>query len=240
MQPPSAQSQALDATCSAWLGRRVDSLPLGVHRLLTDFLLLQLGSPQMLACVCRLAVSEVRLALSDLDNIAIGIAYVTARLTILVLRLRDERGSPFSPLFIACLNIRNTDVHKAADLIGIGGDAERYRRFVGCWTAADVDNQPRVRDLNVAWRAAAITSAQNASSENRFVKSKGSFDVGDAEKECDGKPVLWRHLIAFLFDLYFVHKRLQFSCVFLRSPEELRDIEQRATGRLRVLRSKTL
>ena len=42
MEPPSAQSQAFDATCSAWLGRWVDTIPLGLHRLLSDFLLLQL------------------------------------------------------------------------------------------------------------------------------------------------------------------------------------------------------
>ena len=42
MQPPSAQSQTFDATCSAWLGRWVDTIPLGLHRLLCDFRLLQL------------------------------------------------------------------------------------------------------------------------------------------------------------------------------------------------------
>ena len=42
MQPPTACSQAFDATCSAWLGHRVDTIPLGLHRLLSDFLLLQL------------------------------------------------------------------------------------------------------------------------------------------------------------------------------------------------------
>ena len=42
MQPPSAQSQAFDATGSAWLGRWVDTIPLGLHRLLSDLLLLQL------------------------------------------------------------------------------------------------------------------------------------------------------------------------------------------------------
>jgi hypothetical protein len=40
MQPPSAQSQAFDATCSAWLDRRVDTIPLRLHRLLSDFPLL--------------------------------------------------------------------------------------------------------------------------------------------------------------------------------------------------------
>jgi hypothetical protein len=42
MQPPPAWSRAFDATCSAWLGRRVDTIPLGLHKLLFDFLLLQL------------------------------------------------------------------------------------------------------------------------------------------------------------------------------------------------------
>ena len=42
MQPPSAPSQAFDATCSARLGRRVDTIPFGLHRLLSDFRLLEL------------------------------------------------------------------------------------------------------------------------------------------------------------------------------------------------------
>src|SRR5215472_5192473 len=77
-------------------------------------------------------------------------------------------------------------------------------------TAPDVDNEPRVGDLDIPRRAAAVASAQNATSEDLFVKSSRSFDVGDGEKECDGKPVLRRHLIAFLPDLYLVHRRLQF------------------------------
>jgi hypothetical protein len=39
MQPPLAYSQAFDATRSACLGRWVDTIPLGFHRLLTDFIL---------------------------------------------------------------------------------------------------------------------------------------------------------------------------------------------------------
>jgi hypothetical protein len=42
MQPPSAQSQAFDTTCSAWLGGWIDTIPLGFHRLLSDFRLLLL------------------------------------------------------------------------------------------------------------------------------------------------------------------------------------------------------
>ena len=42
MKPPSPQSQAFDATCSAWLDCWVDTIPLGLHGLLSGFVLLQL------------------------------------------------------------------------------------------------------------------------------------------------------------------------------------------------------
>src|SRR5262249_31577883 len=93
--------------------------------------------------------------------------------------------------------------------------AERYRWFCGCRTAPDVDNEPRVRDLDVPRRAAAVASAENATSEDRFVKSSRSFDVGDGQKVCDGKSILRRHLIAFLLDLYLVHGRLLSDVYFM-------------------------
>ncbi len=94
---------------------------------------------------------------------------------------------------------------------GIGGNAERYRWFVGCRTTPDVDNEPRIRDLNVTRRALAIASAQNATIEDRFVKLKRSLDIGDGYKVCNRNPIVRRHLIAFLFDLYLVHAQLQFG-----------------------------
>jgi hypothetical protein len=42
MKPPSAPFQAFDATCSARLDRRVDTIPLGFHRFLSAFRLLAL------------------------------------------------------------------------------------------------------------------------------------------------------------------------------------------------------
>src|SRR5262249_55967079 len=100
----------------------------------------------------------------------------------------------------------------------IGGDAERYCWFVRCPTAPDVDDEPRVRDPEVPRRAPAVASAQNYPSEDRLVKSKRSFDVGDGDKVRDGKPILRRHLIAFLLDLYLVHRRLHLdhpTCLFI-------------------------
>ena len=53
-----------------------------------------------------------------------------------------------------------------------------------------------------------VASAQNATSEDRFVKSKRSLDVGDGEKACDGNPILRRHLIGLLLDLHLALRRL--------------------------------
>src|SRR5271154_2399166 len=117
------------------------------------------------------------------------------------------------------MNICNADIHKAADRIGIGGDAERYRWFVGCRTAPGVNKEPRVRDLDVPRRAAAVASAQNATSEDRFVKSSRSFDGGDSEKMGDCQPIPRRHLIGFLLDLCLGHRRLPFGYRVQRWPE---------------------
>src|SRR5580658_5313525 len=89
----------------------------------------------------RLAVSDARIALPDFYDVAVGIANVAARLAVFGLWLGDELGAPALPKFIARLNIGNADIHKAADRIGIGRDAECYRRFVGGRAAADVDNE---------------------------------------------------------------------------------------------------
>ena len=68
-------------------------------------------------------------ALCDLDNVSVRIADVAANLAVLGDRRRDELRSPTFPQLIARLNIRNTEIHKAVDVIRVG-DAERYRRLI--------------------------------------------------------------------------------------------------------------
>src|ERR1700685_1255776 len=103
------------------------------------------------------------------------------------------------------MNIRAAEIHKAADLIRVGEDANRYRRLVGGRPAPDVDKEPRIRDLNVPRRALAVASAQSAAAKDRFIEAKRSVDVGDCEKVCDADSVPWGHLIALVFDLYAVY-----------------------------------
>ena len=66
-------------------------------------------------------------ALSDLDNITVRIADVAANLAVLGYWLRDELSSSTFPQFIARMDMRDADIHKAVDVIRVG-DAKRHRR----------------------------------------------------------------------------------------------------------------
>ena len=72
-------------------------------------------------------------------------------------------------------------------------------------TAADIDDEPHVRQLQVARRTLAVASAQNAAAEHLLVKPQRSFNIGDDHKVRDGHPILRRHLIAFLLYLNLTH-----------------------------------
>ncbi len=100
------------------------------------------------------------------------------------------------------MNIRNADIHKAADLTGVGEDGERYCRLVRGGPAPDVDNEPRIRDFNVARRALAVAQAQNPAAKDLFVVASRSLDVGDSEEMRDGETLPRGHLIALLSGLY--------------------------------------
>src|SRR5580700_1416587 len=142
-------------------------------------------------------------ALSDLDDIAVRVADVAADLAVLGNRRREELGSPAFPQFVARLNVRNAEIHKAVDVIRIR-DAERYRRLIRGRAASNVQNHPDIRKLKVPWRVA-ITQAQNASAEDLFIVASRSLDVCDGKKMRDADPLSRGHLIALLPDLYTAH-----------------------------------
>src|ERR1700720_1252902 len=142
-------------------------------------------------------------ALSDFDDITVRIADVAANLAVLGYWLRDELGSSTFPQFIARVNIRNAEIHKAVDVIRVG-DAECYRRLIRGRPAPYVQNHPDIRKLKIR-RRVAVTHGQNASAEDLLVVASRALDVGDGEKVRDADPLSRRHLIALLFDLYGVH-----------------------------------
>ena len=79
----------------------------------------------------RLAVCELRFALSNFDDVSVRIAYIASRLAVLILQFRDELGSATSPQLITLLGIRYADVHEATDPVGVGKDVKDYRRLSG-------------------------------------------------------------------------------------------------------------
>jgi len=97
------------------------------------------------------------------------------------------------------MNIRDAEIHKTVDVIRVG-DTEGYRRLIRGRAAANVQNHPDIRKLNVA-RRVAIAEAQNASSEYLFVVASRPLDVADGEKERDADSLARGHFIALLFDL---------------------------------------
>src|SRR5580698_6086195 len=109
------------------------------------------------------------------------------------------------------MDIRNANIHEAVDLFRVG-HAERDGRFVGGGAASDVDKQPRIRDLNVAGRAGAVTPAESAAAEDGFVEAKRPVDIGDGEKMRDADSIPRGHFIAFLVDFYTVRGRLRCGC----------------------------
>ena len=68
-------------------------------------------------------------ALSDLDNITVRVADVASDLAVLGDRFSEKFGSPAFPQLVTRVNIRNSEIHKAVDVIRVG-EAERYRRLV--------------------------------------------------------------------------------------------------------------
>src|ERR1700691_1009748 len=133
-----------------------------------------------------LPVREVG-ALSDFDDIAVRIADVAAYLAVLGYRRRDELGSSTFPQFIARLNIRNPEIHKAIDVIRVR-DAERHRRLIRSRPASNVQNHPDIRKLKIR-RCVAVTHGRNASAEDLFVVASRSLEVRDGEKTRDADPL---------------------------------------------------
>jgi hypothetical protein len=123
--------------------------------------------------------------LTNFDNVTVGIADVAAGLAVFGLRLGDKFGPAAFPKLITRVDIGNPDIHEAADQIRVGGNAEDCLWFVGRRTAPGIDEEPRVRDLEVSRRAFAVAAAQNAAPKNGFVKSQRPLDVGDGEKVRD-------------------------------------------------------
>ena len=120
------------------------------------------GQEVSIEVAARSRDSPLLFRLADLDEVAVGIAHVAARLGLVNLRFGEELRTQTFPTFIAFCDVRDADVHEAADSADVHEAADspailRRRevdvRLVVGRPAADIDDDPRVLELDDARRA---------------------------------------------------------------------------------------
>src|SRR5580698_569848 len=101
------------------------------------------------------AVLDAVLTLPHLNNVAVRIADIAARLAILHDRLRDELRASALPFLVASLDVRHAEIHETIDVIRIGR-AKHHRRLVGRGPSPDVDDHPYIREPQIPRRTLAV------------------------------------------------------------------------------------
>src|SRR5207237_5910365 len=88
--------------------------------------------------------------LPDLDDIVIRVTHVTANLHAMVLWLGQEFGPSPSPLLIRGLDVGDTNIQEAGNLIRVLRGTKRHVWFIVGWTATYIHNQPTIVRLDAS------------------------------------------------------------------------------------------
>src|ERR1700726_892068 len=86
--------------------------------------------------------------LPDLDDIAVRVTHVAANLSAVVLWLGQEFGPSASPLLVRGLDVGDTNIQEAGNLIGVHRRTKRHGGFIVGWATTDVHNQPTIGKLD--------------------------------------------------------------------------------------------
>src|SRR3982074_220544 len=116
--------------------------------------------------------------LADLDQVPIRVANVRSDLASMVLRLREELRSFGGPFLVDLVDVRNADVEERARAARVGRRRESDGGLVVCGTAADIEDQPRVRDLHDD----RVALQENLPVEQRPIELTGWVLIGNDEK----------------------------------------------------------
>src|SRR5436190_1118706 len=73
--------------------------------------------------------------LADLDEIAVRVTHVAANLRAVVLWLGQEVGSSASPILVRGLDVGDTNIQEAGNLIGVHRGTKRHGGFIVGWAA---------------------------------------------------------------------------------------------------------
>src|SRR5919204_1467208 len=116
--------------------------------------------------------------LPDLDQVAVRVAEVAPDLGGALLWRGEELGSASGPFLVDRLDVRDADVQEGAHAIGVRWGLERDRRLVLGGPAADVDDDPAVRERDER----RLAGPDRLAAEHVRVEAARSLDVrGDDE-----------------------------------------------------------
>src|SRR5262249_12507658 len=104
---------------------------------------------------------------------AFRIAEVAADLRPAVDWRREELGASLAPRLVGRLDVCDSDVQEAADAIGIARRLEGDAWLVVCGSAADVDDDPTVRERDDR----RLAFANDLAAEDVAVKAASAFDI---------------------------------------------------------------
>ena len=114
-------------------------------------------------CVLLKAVDSHLSILSDLDDVAVGIAHVTSRfVTVVIERLGQKMRTLCRPLLVASPDVGHAQVEKAVERVQIARRLEKDLRLVRRRAAAKVQNDPGIGELDVNGMLADDFAAQNS------------------------------------------------------------------------------
>src|SRR5260370_8798918 len=131
-----------------------------------------------------------------------------------VLWLGEELRALGRPLLVHPGDIRYADVEERARAVGVGRRRQCNRRFVVSWTAANIEDEPRIGDLHDH----RVTFYENLCIEQRSIELPGAVLIGDDQKMRQNETILRR------WEVVLVHaKPLKFTCAHVPRHAAWRD-----------------
>src|SRR5205823_4609631 len=124
--------------------------------------------------------------LADLNQVPIRVANVRPDLASMVLRLREELRAVGRPFLVDLVDVRDADVEELARAARVGRRRESDGGLVVCGAAADIEDQPRVRNLHDD----RVALQENLPVEQRPIELTGPVLIGNHEKVSYDEAVL--------------------------------------------------
>src|SRR6202158_4144967 len=112
----------------------------------------------------------------------------------MVLRLGEKLRASGRPVFVDLLNVRDPDVEEGAGTVRIGRGGQGHGRLVIRRPAADVQDDPGVRDLDHHW----IALDEHLAIEDPLVEVAGTILVRDDQEVGDYKAIFWSRKIIWV------------------------------------------